>query len=149
MISLWDRVRELPLEVEGYRLHGLELKTNSGYRRLTSEICLAGAGHEGRGEEVLWDGALQEALRERGGYLDLAGEFSMQTFSERLDGLELSPDPPPILDWLPYRRWAFESAALDLALRQSGISLEEALGRESHALTFVLSLGPQRIEDLE
>jgi len=40
---------------------------------------------------------------------------------------------------LDYRRWAFESAALDLALRQSGLSLGEALGREYHPVRFVAS----------
>ena len=39
-----------------------------------------------------------------------------------------------------YRRWAFESAALDLALRQQGIPLTEALGREAQPVTFVASL---------
>jgi L-alanine-DL-glutamate epimerase-like enolase superfamily enzyme len=38
-----------------------------------------------------------------------------------------------------YRRWAFESAALDLALRQAGRSLAEALGREPQPVTFVVS----------
>ena len=32
--------------------------------------------------------------------------------------------------FLDYRRWAFESAALDLALRQAGRSLGDAVGRE-------------------
>ena len=38
-----------------------------------------------------------------------------------------------------YRRWAYESAALDLALRQSGASLHEALGRDPKPVTFVCS----------
>ena len=39
-----------------------------------------------------------------------------------------------------YRRWAFEAAALDLALRQSGVGLAEALGREPGAVEFVCSM---------
>ncbi len=39
------------------------------------------------------------------------------------------------------RRWAFESAALDLALAQNGLSLAEALGRTSRPVRFVNSLG--------
>jgi L-alanine-DL-glutamate epimerase-like enolase superfamily enzyme len=39
------------------------------------------------------------------------------------------------------RRWAFESAALDLALRQAGRSLHEVLGLEPHPVRFVNSLG--------
>ena len=39
-----------------------------------------------------------------------------------------------------YRRWAFESAALDLALRQAGTNLAAALGREPRPLNFVNSM---------
>ena len=39
-----------------------------------------------------------------------------------------------------YRRWAFESAALDLALRQAGRSLAEVVGREPRPLTYVVSM---------
>ncbi len=38
-----------------------------------------------------------------------------------------------------YRRWAFESAALDLALRQAGLSLGAALGLEYRPVRFVVS----------
>jgi L-alanine-DL-glutamate epimerase-like enolase superfamily enzyme len=38
-----------------------------------------------------------------------------------------------------YRRWAYESAALDLALRQSGLPLHEALGIDPRPLNFVCS----------
>jgi hypothetical protein len=49
-----------------------------------------------------------------------------------------------------YRRWAFESAALDLALRQQGHTLHEALGRTPHPVRFVVStgLGSDRAERL-
>ena len=39
-----------------------------------------------------------------------------------------------------YRRWALESAALDLALRQGGRSLAEAVGREPRPVRFVVSM---------
>ena len=38
-----------------------------------------------------------------------------------------------------YRRWGFESAALDLALRQADTSLHELLGRTPEPVTFVVS----------
>jgi L-alanine-DL-glutamate epimerase-like enolase superfamily enzyme len=38
-----------------------------------------------------------------------------------------------------YRRWAFESAALDLALRQAGLSLAQAVGRTARPVRFVAS----------
>src|SRR5215510_15682262 len=43
--------------------------------------------------------------------------------------------------YLDYRRWAFESAALDLTLRQNGMSLGEAVGRKPTPVTFVVSGG--------
>jgi hypothetical protein len=48
-----------------------------------------------------------------------------------------------------YRRWTFQSAALDLALRQAGRPLHEVLGRPPQPLRFVVSLRlgePPRIE---
>ena len=39
------------------------------------------------------------------------------------------------------RHWAFESAALDLALRQAGRSLHDVLGLEAQPVRFVNSLG--------
>jgi hypothetical protein len=39
-----------------------------------------------------------------------------------------------------YRRWAFESAALDLALAQAGRSLADVLEREPRPLNFVVSM---------
>ncbi|HEY1565444.1 MAG TPA: hypothetical protein VGF68_00440, partial [Solirubrobacteraceae bacterium] len=48
---------------------------------------------------------------------------------------------PPIRDSaLFFRRWAFESAALDLALRQNGVSLQSAIGREAQPVNFVASV---------
>ena len=40
-----------------------------------------------------------------------------------------------------WRNWAFESAALDLALNQAGRSLHDAIGRQPRAVRFVNSLG--------
>src|SRR5205823_9800174 len=56
-----------------------------------------------------------------------------------LDGHELFPHPPDYEASRDYRRWAFESAALDLALRQAGRSLGDAVGREPRPVRFVLS----------
>jgi hypothetical protein len=41
----------------------------------------------------------------------------------------------------PHHRWAYESAALDLALRQAGTSLAAAVGREPRPVSFVISPG--------
>jgi hypothetical protein len=64
----------------------------------------------------------------------------LHSFSELLAGLELFPSGPGMPAFQDYRRWAYESAALDLALRQAGLSLTEAVGREARPVTFVVSL---------
>ena len=50
------------------------------------------------------------------------------------------PEAPGAEVYRNYRRWAFESAALDLALRQAGRSLAEVVGREPRPVTFVVSM---------
>jgi hypothetical protein len=47
----------------------------------------------------------------------LAGEWTIGSFASHLDTLDLFPSPPVREPSIDYRRWAFESAALDLALR--------------------------------
>src|SRR5262249_59761611 len=60
---------------------------------------------------------------------------------ELVGSLNLFPQGAPELDaWRNYRRWGFESAALDLALRQAHRTLADALGREAAPVTFVVSL---------
>ena len=72
--------------------------------------------------------------------LELAGEFTFDSFSEHLGTLDTFPDYTPEQPvYRSYRRWGFESAALDLALRQAGTSLHELLGRTAEPVTFVVS----------
>src|SRR6185436_7732217 len=63
------------------------------------------------------------------------------SFSDHLDGQPLFEHAPEMHAYVDYRRWAFESAALDLALRQAGRSLGDVVGREARPVTFVAS-GP-------
>ncbi|MBW3535719.1 MAG: thiamine phosphate synthase [Gemmatimonadetes bacterium] len=73
--------------------------------------------------------------------LDLAGDWTLRSFCEALAGMDLFPTKAPERDVSRrYRTWAFESAALDLALRQAGAALHEVLGRVPRPLTFVVSL---------
>ena len=54
--------------------------------------------------------------------------------------LDIFPGFTPEQDvYRRYRRWGFESAALDLALRQADTSLHELLGRTAEPITFVVS----------
>ncbi len=70
--------------------------------------------------------------------LELAGEWTFDSFSEHLGTLDTFPGYTPEQPvYRSYRRWGLESAALDLALRQAGKSLHEVLGRDVQPVTFV------------
>ena len=127
----------LPLEIESYSTQRLELDVSSGFTRVTTLIALRGGGHEGHGEDVTYDGdAHDDYPRE----LPLTGRWSIDGLSRQLDGLDLFPGRAPRLEFFrQYRRWGFESAALDLALRQQGLSLGAALVRPYRPVRFVVS----------
>jgi L-alanine-DL-glutamate epimerase-like enolase superfamily enzyme len=140
-MATYDRLASLPLVVEGYALEGLARTVSSGFERLTTVIHLSGAGEEGLGEDVTYDADLQRAQQAAGAVLPLAGEWTLDGFSEHLAGLDLFPGERPEHEvYRNYRRWAFESAALDLALRQAGRPLASVLGRTPRPLAFVVSL---------
>ena len=140
-MSLYDAVRELPLVVEGYHLTGHEHVISPEFTRKTTVIRLFGAGEEGLGEDVTYAAEDQDAQQARGPILPLAGEWTIESFSRHLEPLPLFERAPEMHAFVDYRRWGFESAALDLALRQARRSLAEAVGRESRPVTFVASTG--------
>jgi len=140
-VSLYDLVRDLPLEIEDYALDGLELQARSDFLRKTTVVRLQGIGEEGIGEDVTYHGEEHDRQQARGPILPLAGSWTLRTFSEHLATLPLFEHEPERHAYLDYRRWAFESAALDLALRQAGLSLGEAVRREPQSVAFVVSMG--------
>lgn len=115
---MYDRVADLPLTVDGYDLERLERDTSSGFTRATTTVVLRGDGAAGRGEDVTYDTEDHDAFEAFDA--DLAGEYTLDSFSALLDDVDLWPEPPQREASRHYRRWAFESAALDLALRQAG-----------------------------
>jgi hypothetical protein len=124
-MSLYDAVAELRLHVSSYELERLEQPVSSGFTRVATVIHLHGAGEEGVGEDVTYDAAQHPPPDD----LPLAGEHTLDSFSAVLE--------PHGFD--DFRRWGFESAALDLALRQAGRSLADAVGREPRPVRFVVS----------
>ncbi len=123
----YDSLRALPLHVDGYYLEPLEREVAREFTLRRTVVVLHGRGEEGRGEEVDYDPAQQTRFQEHGGDLPLAGEHTLESFSLLQSGQT------------EYRRWGLESAALDLALRQAGVSLGEAIGRTPQPLRFVVS----------
>ena len=140
-MSLYDAVRDLPLSIEGYELELLSLQARADFLRKTTVVHLQGGGDEGIGEDVTYHGEEHDRLQERGPDLLLAGSWTLHTFSEHLATLPLFDAEPAQHAYHDYRRWGFESAALDLALRQAGLSLGAALAREARPVSFVVSGG--------
>ncbi len=137
---MYDLVRDLPVEIEGHRLHGHEMAFSPEFSRLTTDVELYGGGESGVGEDVIYTGLDHIAFRAEGAGLPLAGSYTIGSFSDHLGEIDLFPTPPEYPDSRRYRRWAVESAALDLALRQAGRSLADVLGREARPLNFVVSM---------
>ena len=150
-MSTYDLLVDLPLEIDSYELEGLEREVSSDFTRLTTVICIRGGGQEGVGEDVTYDGLDHVALQDAGAVHPLAGSHTVGSFGELVTGLDLFPSEPVREVSRLYRRWAFESAALDLALSQAGRSLAAVLGREARPVQFVVSLrlgDPATIEPL-
>ena len=121
-MPLYDSVRELPLTIERVELEPHVLPLQHITRR-TTVFHLHGGGHEGVGEDVTYEEAHHEGVE----LPNLAGEHTLDSFSALV-----AAEPG-------YRVWGLESAALDLALRQAGRSLADAVGREPRPITFVVS----------
>jgi L-alanine-DL-glutamate epimerase-like enolase superfamily enzyme len=139
-MSAYEKLAELSVEIERYDLEPHELEVSSEFTRLTTVIRLSGGGHEGVGEDVTYDALDHVALQDAGPVLPLAGSYSIGELCEKIGGLDLFPAEPVRDVSRLYRRWAIESAALDLALRQANRSLADALGREPRPVTFVMSM---------
>jgi L-alanine-DL-glutamate epimerase-like enolase superfamily enzyme len=136
-LSLYGSVRELPLEVESYALDRLEHPISPEFTRVTTVVRLRGRGEEGVGEDVTYD----ETAHPPSGDLPLGGSHTLDAYSALLQEQELFVNAPSMPAFRDYRRWAFESAALDLALRQAGRPLASAVGRDPRPVTFVVSMG--------
>jgi L-alanine-DL-glutamate epimerase-like enolase superfamily enzyme len=139
-VSTWDTVAELALEIDDYSLEPLQASVSSDFERKSTVICLRGAGNEGLGEDVTYDAVDHDILQAAGPTLALAGRYTLASFCAHLAELQLFPQPPQREVSSRYRTWAYESAALDLALRQAGTTLHEALGRVPRPVRFVVSL---------
>src|SRR3954470_12019052 len=139
-MALFDQLADLPLAVERYELEGLERDVSSAFTRLSTVIHLHGGGHEGLGEDVVYDALDHIALQDAGPVHDFTGVTTLDDFCTLIHELDLFPSEPVRPVSRLYRRWSFESAALDLALRQAGTSLHEHLGIDPQPVHFAVSL---------
>ncbi len=139
-MSTWEQLAGLEVEIEDYTLEGLQANVSSDFERKSTVIHLRGRGEEGLGEDVTYDAVDHDILQAAGPTLPLAGTHTLASFCERLAGLSLFPEPPQREVSALYRTWAYESAALDLGLRQANTTLHAALARTPEPVRFVVSL---------
>jgi hypothetical protein len=138
--SPWDRLSSLPVLVESYELDRLSARLTHDFERVTTRIRLLGGGMDGRGEDVSVFEDESDSLHVAGPALPLAGEWTLGSLCERLAELDQWAVPPQWDVARRWRNWAFESAALDLALNQAGRGLHDVIDREPRAVRFVNSL---------
>jgi hypothetical protein len=139
-MSTWERLAQLPVRIDECTMEGLQVSVSSAFERKSTVIHLRGSGEEGLGEDVTYDAVDHEILKESGPGLPLSGSFTMASFADHLAAHSLFAKPPQREVSVRYRTWAYESAALDLALRQAQAPLHAVLEREPEPVRFVVSL---------
>ena len=134
-MSLYEQVADLSLSVENVEYERRERETPN-FTRATTVVTLSGAGETGVGEDVTYEADLHP-IPDR---FDFVGEYTLDSFSEEVAAHDLFPDAEVDHEaFRNYRQWGFESAALDLALRQADTHLGAALDREYDPVRFVVS----------
>lgn len=134
-MALWERLRELELSIEDVATERRSVDVSTQFTRVTTTVVLRGGGSEGYGEDVTYNAEDHDWFPQP----EASGVTALGRFSAELDGLRLFRGEPRMAASAGYRRWAFESAALDLALRQNELSLGAAVGREYRPVRFVVS----------
>jgi L-alanine-DL-glutamate epimerase-like enolase superfamily enzyme len=140
-MSTYERVAELPVEIDSYSMEGLSIQPSPDFERLTTVIQVLSDGLAGNGEDITYEGLDAIALQDAGPVHDLSGPRTIGELCDLVGSLDLFPSAPEREVSRLYRRWAFESAALDLALKQADTTLSAFLGMELKPLTFVASMG--------
>ncbi|WP_436900654.1 hypothetical protein [Halovenus halobia] len=139
-MTLYDHISDLGLQLDDYDLELLERDTSSDFVRTSTVISLHGDGETGRGEDVTYDSEPHYELVDDPPDLPLENVETFADVSELIGETDLFVGDPPKDDiYRSYRRWGFESAALDLALTQAGTDLATQLGQEYDSVRFIAS----------
>ena len=102
-------------------------------------VRLTGNGREGQGEDITWDQIDQiEQFRRAGDLSWLRGRRTLEEFSTLLGLADLFP-VEPIRDSARFTPLGFRARG-STALRQSRLSLQDAVGRVAKPVTFVVSI---------
>src|SRR3954468_10004323 len=135
MPSLWKSLADLQVRIDDYSVQRRELAVSPQFTRVTTTVVLQSGEETGQGEDVTYTAEDHEEFPRP----ILAGTGTLHDYSRPLHEVALFGGTPAMEASNDYRRWAFESAALDLALRQAGRSFAEAVEREYRPVRFVAS----------
>src|SRR5262249_31792535 len=142
---LWEKVKDLAFEVGDVTMAVAVMPVTPEFERRTTTVHLRremGARSEywdGLGEDVTYDPSEHEPHRFP--WVDLRGDWTLESLSRHLDETDLFPNGEPGQPaYRDYRRWAFESAALDYALKANGIDIADALERRPQPVRFLCSM---------
>lgn len=140
---LLDALLTLPVHVDRVGAHQLVLEGATSFTRTSTIVELHGGGHTGHGEDVAYSTDTQAKLPDAFAYRDdLAGTWTIGSLAAHLDAHPLHVPGGESWDDKPgYHRWAVESAALDLALRQRGSDLATLIGAQWQGVRTSLSMG--------
>jgi hypothetical protein len=134
-MALWDELRNLEVAIADVGTERRSVAVSPEFTRVTTTVVLSGEGEVGRGEDVTYTADDHDWFPR----LIPPGRATLGELSGQLDTLRLFQGEPQMQASSDYRRWAFESAALDLALRQNELSFGAAAGREYRPVRFVVS----------
>jgi hypothetical protein len=134
-MALWDRLGGLDVTLEEISTERRSVEVSTQFTRATTTVVFGGRGETGRGEDVTYTAEDHDWFPA----LEAPGRTTLAEFSAELDAVQLFEREPKMHASHDYRRWAFESAALDLALRQNELSLGAALDLQYEPVRFVVS----------
>lgn len=140
MGSTYALLADLPVTVEEWTLEDLRIQVSPEYERRVTVLHAHGDGHSGVGEDVAYFVEDHDDLQAGRVPLPAGPARTLDEACAAIQEDALYPRPSVFGPSLAYRRWAVESALLDLALRQAGLGLADALGRTPAPLRFVSSL---------
>jgi len=140
-MTLTDRLLSLTLTLDECRFEALSTTVPSGWTRHSTIVKLHGAGVVGSGEDVTYGAEEQLALQTAGPPEVPTGRMSLGDFCAWASDRDLFTAPPAQAAYRDYRLWAFQSAALDLALRQAEQSVATVVERTPRPLRFCASMG--------
>lgn len=140
MKSLYEQVANLDLVIDRFDTTRYERAVSSDFTRVTTVVALEGEGEVGRGEDVTYDTIEHDEFQADPPVVPSTDVSTLDEFSNTLSDVDLFPHTEPDQSvYLNYRRWALESAALDLALRQANTNLADVLHRSYDPVRFVFS----------